>query len=148
MPRSKKLPAWATTHVSVESSLTQIRSLCKKHGADEWSIPENKSGDIQIFFSFRGVNISLVLQVQPMIERLRVFMPRTREDILASTAQKVIARQAYNYLKITFEVIATGMFTPAEALLPHVLNAGGERLVDAIARQDSSVKRLSAPTED
>lgn len=141
---SKKQPAWSTTEIAVDKSLAEIRKMLQKYGADRWSFPEDKNGDIQIYFELKGVPVNLTLHAKQMQNRLRQLCPRSRKtsDEIAEQAKRIIARQAVNYLKVTFEVMETGLFSPVEALLPHFTTRNGERLIDVVLAQQPHFKAL------
>lgn len=142
MSRSKRAPAWSDTNVPVIRSLNQIRELLQAYGADRWSFPEDNTGDIQIYFELRGIPVNLTLHAKQMHHRLREYHTRTRDSELLERAKRIIARQAVNYLKVTFEVMETGLFSPIEALLPHMTDSGGRRVVDIAIDSNPSFRKL------
>jgi hypothetical protein len=147
MSKQKK-PAFAETNVPVQNSLKSIRDLMTKYGADDWSFPETKEGDIKIKFTFRGQPVEIDLRVKKMCKRLRGYYSRMSDADLMKKAQRSVARQAYYYLKVTFEIIETGMFSEVEALLPHFVNNRGLRLADIIMDQQPNLKRMLPAAEE
>ena len=141
---SKKNPAWSTTEISVDKSLAEIRKMLQTYGADKWSFPEDRSGDIQIYFELKGVPVNLTLHAKQMHNRLRKMNPRTRktDSEIMEQAKRIIARQAVNYLKVTFEVMETGLFSPVEALLAHMTDNNGRRIADLILEAHPTFNRL------
>ena len=117
----------------------------KKYGADQWSFPETKDGDIDIYFSYKGQPVSISLHSEQMFKRMMNLKPRADRDKTMEAAKRVIARQAFNYLKVTFEVIETGLFSPVEALLPHFLNEKGQKFSDVMMNQNPDIKKLLPP---
>ncbi len=142
---NKNRPAWMDTQVAVDSSMQSIRNLMHKYGADKWSFPELANGDIDIYFEFRGQPVMLSLKAAQMANRLRNLMPRSDNFKIRQQAQRIVARQAFYYLKAVFEVVETGMFSPIDVLLPHFVLPSGEKVSDYILEINPGMKRLLPP---
>jgi len=147
MKRKPSIP-WEDTEVSTEKSLSQIRALLSRYGCDKWSFPEEAAGDISIFFSYKGQPVNIDLHARKMYRRLVELHPRSERDRLLEQARRITARQAYHYLKVTFEVIETGLFSPVEALLAHMVTPDGRRISDFIMELQPNLSRLLSSPED
>ncbi|KKU87593.1 MAG: hypothetical protein UY18_C0030G0006 [Microgenomates group bacterium GW2011_GWF2_47_9] len=142
---SSKDPAWVTTIVPVQRTLGDIRQLFIKHGCDNISFPENlKTGEIIIYFVYHGQPVSLNLNPKRMENRIRATQKFKSKlpDYIREQAARVTARQAFYYLKVTFECIETKLFSTAEALLAHFTTQSGERFIDLVGTLDPKIHQL------
>lgn len=141
---STNRPAWMDTTVTVDKSLADIRKLMMRYGADRWSFPESASGDVDVYFEFHGQPVTLSLKAAQVFNRLKNLAPRSDLNKLREQSRRVVARQAFYYLKAVFEIVETGIFSPIDVLLPHFILPSGQSVKDMVIELQPRMKLLQS----
>ena len=122
MKRSQGRKPYASTSVAV--AVTQhrdITGLFAKYGVQKWTFATDKTDGIaMVRFEMSPDRWARVMLKMP-VEKPDVKPRRGRPKAdAAEQAEKMVWRALYNWLKVQFEAIEYGVFSPQELSLIHI----------------------------